>query len=51
MTAPKKPAPKRRALTVNVMLDGQWYGPGYGNAEDYPDDVELGEHLFDPPEG
>lgn len=50
--ASKPPKGPRRPLAVNVYIDGHgWFGPHYGNEADYPDGLELGEHLFDPPEG
>lgn len=46
--AVKKPSGSaRRPLAVNVKIDGEWYGPAYDNAEDYPDSPDLEDPHFD----
>lgn len=46
--AGEAPSP-RRPLARNVNIGGVWYGPAWGNADQYPDDwAGLRERLFEP---
>lgn len=48
---PTEATPKAKAkpaLVRNINLDGVWYGPYYGNADQYPDDhAHIRPSLFE----
>lgn len=42
------PAQPRRPLARNVNIDGVWYGPAWGNADQYPPDgIDGRDQLFE----